>query len=58
MFTLDDSMRYWLFSELTDVRKSFHMLNSIVNKRMSAYLRNGDMFIFVNKNSNRINLQR
>lgn len=58
MFSLDDSMRYWLFTEPTDVRKSFHMLSSIVNKRMSAYLRNGDMFIFVNKNSNLIKLLR
>lgn len=49
MFSLDDSMRYWLFTEPTDMRKSFHMLSGIVNNRMSADLRNGDVFIFVNK---------
>ena len=51
-------MRYWLFTEPTDMRKSFHMLSGIVNNRMSADLRNGDVFIFVNKNRNRINLLR
>ena len=34
------------------------MLSSIVNKRMTAYLRNGYMFIFLNKNSNLIKLLR
>ena len=36
MFSLDESMRYWLFTEPTDMRKSFHMLSGIVNDRMSA----------------------
>ena len=58
MFSLDESMRYWLFTEPTDMRKSFHMLSGIVNDRMSADLRNGDVFIFVNKNRNRIKLLR
>ena len=58
MFSLDDSMRYWLFTEPTDMRKSFHMLSGIVNNRMAADLRNGDVFIFVNKNRNRIKLLR
>lgn len=58
MFSLDDSMRYWLFTEPTDMRKSFHMLSGIVNNQMSADLRNGDVFIFVNKNRNRIKLLR
>ena len=40
------------------MRKSFHMLSGIVNNRMSADLRNGDVFIFVNKNRNRIKLLR
>lgn len=58
MFSLDATMRYWLFTEPTDMRKSFHMLSGIVNNRMSADLRNGDVFIFVNKNRNRIKLLR
>ena len=43
MFSLDDGMRYWLFTEPTDMRKSFHMLSGIVNNQMSFDLRNGDM---------------
>jgi transposase len=58
VFSLDDGMRYWLFTEPTDMRKSFHMLSGIVNDRMSFDLRNGDVFIFINKNRNRINLLR
>lgn len=34
------------------------MLSGIVNNRMSADLRDGDVFIFVNKNRNRIKLLR
>ena len=49
-------MRYWLFTEPTDMRKSFYMLSGIVNNQMSADLLNGDVFIFVNKNRNRIKL--
>ena len=58
MFSLDDGMRYWLFTEPTDMRKSFHMLSGIVNNQMSFDLRNGDVFIFINKNRNRIKLLR
>ena len=58
MFSLNDSMKYWLYSQPTDMCKSFHMLSGIVNNQMSADLRNGDVFIFVNKNRNRIKLLR
>ena len=51
-------MRYWLFTEPTNTRKGFHMLSGIVNKQMSIDLRNGDVFIFINKNRNRIKLLR
>ena len=58
MFSLDEGMRYWLVMEPTDIRKSVHMLSGIVNHQMSIDLRNGDVFIFINKNRNRIKLLR
>ena len=58
MYNLDEGMRYWLFTEPADMRKSFHMLSGIVNNQMSIDLRNGDVFIFINKNRNRIMLLR
>ena len=45
-------------TEPTDVRKNFHILSGIVNNCVSADLRNSDVFIFVNKNSNRIKVLR
>lgn len=29
MFSLNDSMRYWLYTEPTDMRKSFHTLSGV-----------------------------
>jgi hypothetical protein len=34
MFSLNDSMRYWLYSEPTDMRKSFFSLSGIVTNLM------------------------
>lgn len=56
MFSLNDSMRYWLFSEPTDMRKSFHTLSGLVCDRMNGDPCNGDVYIFMNKSRNRIKL--
>lgn len=56
MFSLDGSLRYWLYSEPTDMRKSYHTLSGIVNNRMGVDPRNGDVYIFVNRRKNRIKL--
>ena len=58
MFSFDKSMRYWLYSEPTDMRKSFHMLSGIVRNCMDKDLMEGDVFIFINKNRNRVKLLR
>lgn len=49
-------MRYWVFSEPTDMRKSFHTLSGLVRNKIGADARNGDVYIFVNKRKNRIKL--
>jgi len=56
MFNLDGTLRYWLYSEPTDMRKSFYTLSGLVNNRIGANARNGDVYIFVNKRRNRIKL--
>ena len=56
MFSLGDSNRYLLFSEPTDMRKSFHTLSGLVTNIMGTSPHNGDVFIFINKHRNRIKL--
>ncbi len=50
-------MRYWLYSEPTDMRKSFHTFSGLVrSNRIGADPMDGDVYIFVNKRRNRIKL--
>ena len=56
MFSLNDSMRYWLYNQPTDMRKSYHTLSGIVSNSMGLDPYNGDVYIFMNKPRNRIKL--
>ena len=56
MFSLDSGLRYWLYSEPTDMRKSFHTLSGVVRNKIGGDPMNGDVYIFVNKRRNRIKL--
>ena len=56
MFSLGIEMRYWLYSEPTDMRKSFHTLTGLVTNRIGADARNGDVYVFINKRRNRVKL--
>ena len=56
MFSLECGMRYWLYSEPTDMRKSFHTLSGLVRNKIGGDPMNGDVYIFVNKRRNRIKL--
>lgn len=56
MFCLNDSMRYWLYSEATDMRKSFHTLSGIVRDRMNRNPLDGDVYVFINRHRNRVKL--
>ena len=39
MFSLNDSMRYWLYNRPTDMRKSYYTLSGMVtNQNMGMYL--------------------
>ena len=56
MFSLDGGLRYGLYSEPTDMRKSFHTLSGVVRNKIGGDPMNGDVYIFVNKRRNRIKL--
>ena len=53
MFSLNDSMRYWLWSEPTDMRKSFHTLSGIVRNQMNRNPLDGDVYVFINRQRKR-----
>jgi transposase len=52
------SARYFLFREKTDMRKSFDGLCGLVSDRLGQDPGSGDVFIFINKDRNRIKLLR
>lgn len=47
MFSLNDTMRYFLCPGRTDMRKGISSLCGLVHERMRSEVRNGDVFIFV-----------
>lgn len=56
MFSLSDSMRYMLYNQPTDMRKSYHTLSGIVSNVLGCDPCNGDVYIFMNRSRNRIKL--
>ena len=56
MFSLGREMRYWLYSEPTDMRKSFHTLCGLVRNKIGGDPMNGDVYVFVNMRRNRFKL--
>lgn len=54
MFSLNDSNRFYLYTEPTDMRKSFYSLSGIVKDKMGFNIFDGDAFIFINKGLNSI----
>jgi transposase len=58
MFSLNDTYRYWLYNKPVDMRKSFNGLSGIVINAMSANLRSGDVYIFINASRNMMKMLR
>lgn len=56
MFTLSTEHRYLLYSHATDMRKSFDSLSGLIKNELSINPRNGDVFLFINKNRDKIKL--
>lgn len=58
MFSIGEDTKFWLYSEPTDMRKSFNKLSGIVNNDMGQRLYSGDVFVFVNSSNNMMKLLR
>ena len=56
MFTLGSSLRFQLYSNPTDMRKSFDGLCGIVQNLLNQSPSNGDVYVFINKPRNKIKL--
>jgi len=56
MFTLSSSNRFHLYSEPTDMRKSFDGLSGIIHNTLKSNPCNGDVFIFINRRRDKIKL--
>lgn len=56
MFSLGSSHSYYLYSEPTDMRKSFDSLSGLVRSAMDRDPFSGAVYIFINKQRNRIKL--
>ncbi len=52
------SGRYFLYSEPTDMRKGFNGLCGLINDRLKQNAMSGDVYIFMNRQRNRIKLLR
>ncbi|NJO87763.1 MAG: IS66 family insertion sequence element accessory protein TnpB [Chloroflexia bacterium] len=50
MFHLHNSLSYYLYPFAVDMRKSFYTLAGIVTNNMGNDVRDGGVFIFVNRN--------
>jgi transposase len=56
MFTLSSSNEFFIYSEPSDMRKSFDSLSGLVLNKMKGNPRSGQVFIFINKPRNKIKL--
>jgi transposase len=52
MFHLHQSLQYYLYPLPVDMRKSFYTLSGIVSGAMNHNVRNGGVFIFINRRQN------
>ena len=56
MFSLNDTMRYFLCPGRTDMRKGISSLCGVVHEKMRSEVKNGDVFIFVGSSRKLIKL--
>ena len=56
MFALNSQLNFKLYTSASDMRKSFDSLSGIITNQLKENPTNGDVFIFINKQNNKIKL--
>jgi len=56
MLSFSSQQRYFLYTAPTDMRKGFAGLSGLVRQHLSQDVLSGDVFIFINRRSDRIKL--
>lgn len=56
MFTLSSSLKFHLYVQPTDMRKSFDGLCGLVQDKLGTSPTNGDVYVFINKTRNKVKL--
>lgn len=56
MFNLSQEQRFWFYHEPVDMRLGFNGLSGKVHDEMKMTLKNGDVFIFINRARNRMKI--
>ena len=56
MFALSSELKFHLYNQPTDMRKSFDALSGLVQNNLGSNPGNGDVFIFINKPRNKVKL--
>ena len=56
MFTLSNDHRFLMYNQPTDMRKSFDGLSGLIKNQLATDPRGGDVFIFINKNRDKVKL--
>jgi transposase len=56
MLSLPSSVRIWLATEATDLRKSFDTLAELVRRQLQLEPLSGQLFVFRNKRADRVKL--
>ena len=56
MFALSSGHRFHLYSEPTDMRKSFDGLSGLIRNHLDREPKNGEVFLFINKGRDKIKL--
>lgn len=56
MFTLSSTNRFHLYSQPTDMRKSFDGLSGVIQNHLENNPCNGDVFIFINRRRDKIKI--